>query len=318
MADTTPVVVAGEALVDLTPGTTADGRAALVPVLGGAPLNVATAAARLGADVTWSGPVGSDGFGADLRARLVDEGLGADLVVDVDAPTSLAAVRLDDRGSADYVFYLDGTTLRHPDAVVPDLPDGAALVVACGALGLTDAPYGTALADALRREADVRPVWLDPNLRPSAVDDRGAYLALLDELVAGCTLVKVSDEDLAWLADGDRDTALAIARRWAGAGPALVVLTLGPDGALALRPGRDEVSVAGVPVEVVDTVGAGDTVTGALVAELQARDAVAAPGLARLTDHDVAAVLGVAAAAAGVTCTRRGADPPTRAELPRV
>lgn len=308
-------VIAGEALIDLTPATSTDGRPAMVPVLGGAPLNVATAAARQGASVAWSGPVGDDGFGADLRARLVDEAIATDLVVDVAAPTSLAAVHLDDGGSASYVFYLDGTTLRHPDARVPELPADVPLVVTMGAIGLDDVPYGTALATAVRAESTRRPVWLDPNLRPSAVGDRAGYLAMLDDVVAGCALVKVSDEDIGWLLDAGRDAAVAHATQWAGSGPALVVVTLGPDGLLGLRPGREPVRVAGVEVDVVDTVGAGDTVTGTLVAELLRRGAADVEGLAALADEDLAVVLRRCVAAAAITCSRRGADPPASADL---
>ena len=308
-------VVAGEALVDLTPGSTADGRDALVPVLGGAPLNVAVAAARLGAAVGWSGPVGSDAFAGLVGERLKAEGIDAGAVVQVDAPTSLAVVHLDDEGRASYGFYLDGTSTRATGAVVPELPDGAALVVCAGAIGFEDPPYGAALAEALRREAGRRPVWLDPNVRPSAVDDPARYLALLDGLVAGCDVVKVSDEDLAALVGGGAEDAMQVARRWAGSGPAMVVATLGPDGLLALRDDGREVRVDGVAVEVVDTVGAGDTVTGALLAGLAARDALGAAAVRALPDDDVAAVLAAAAAAAAVTCTRRGADPPRADEL---
>lgn len=308
-------VVAGEALVDLTPGSTADGRDALVPVLGGAPLNVAVAAARLGARVGWSGPVGADAFAGLVGQRLDAEGIDAGAVVRVDAPTSLAVVHLDDQGRASYGFYLDGTSTRATGAVVPELPDGAALVVCAGAIGFEDRPYGAALAEALRRETGRRPLWLDPNVRPSAVADPARYLALLDGLVAGCDVVKVSDEDLGALVGGGTDEALAVARRWAGSGPAVVVVTLGPDGLLALRDDGREVRVEGVPVEVVDTVGAGDTVTGALVAGLATRGALGAAGVRGLSDDELAAVLRRAAAAAAVTCTRRGADPPYADEL---
>lgn len=318
MAGDVVAVVAGEALVDLAPGRTVDGADALVPVPGGAPLNVAVAAARLGARVGWSGPVGSDGFGDVLRAHLAAEGIDDRAVVPVDAPTSLAVVHLDDEGRASYGFYLDGTSLRSPDAGVPALPDGAALVVCAGAIGFDDAPFGLGLADAVRRERGRRAVWLDPNVRPSAVPDPAAARRLLDELVPCCDVVKASDEDLALLAGapGDRDAGLALARTWAASGPRLVVVTLGADGALALRPGRDELRVAPVPVEPVDTVGAGDTVTGALLAELAARDALGGDALAALEDARLAASLRVAVAAAAVTCTRRGADPPRREELP--
>lgn len=308
-------VVAGEALVDLTPGSTADGRDALVPVLGGAPLNVAVAAARLGAVVGWSGPVGSDAFAQLVAERLAAEGIDDGAVVRVDAPTSLAVVHVDADGRASYGFYLDGTSTRATGAVVPELPDGAALVVCAGAIGFEDRPYGAALAEALRREAGRRPVWLDPNVRPSAVDDPARYLALLDGLVAGCDVVKVSDEDLAALVDGGADVALDVARRWARSGPAVVVVTLGAEGILALRDDGREVRVDGVPVEVVDTVGAGDTVTGALVAGLSAHDALGADAVRALADDDLAAVLRRAAEAAAVTCTRRGADPPRSDEL---
>jgi fructokinase len=312
------VVVIGEALVDLVPAATEAGPG-LVPRAGGAPANVAVGAARLGAPVAFAGSLSSDAFGRLLADHLAGEGADLSLAPLVDAPTPLAVVSLDDAGVATYGFYLSATAAEALTAttVTPLLgADGderpAVVHVSCGAVTLVDAAGGRALTSLLHQAHGRVLTSFDPNVRPTFVDDLGAYAGAVEAVLPACDLVKVSDEDLGHLYPGT-DVA-EVARRWREAGAGAVVVTLGPDGAL-VEAAAGAASVPGVPVEVVDTVGAGDTFGAALLAWLH-RHGVA--DRAALDDLDLEAwrdALDQGARAAAITCTRVGADPPHAADL---
>lgn len=306
---TTPaVVVAGEALVDLVPRGDA-----LWPSAAGSPVNVAVGLGRLEVPTAFAGTVSTDGFGDLIATRLNDAGVALDLLNPVEAPTTLAVVHLDAEGRATYGFYLEGTSagVLRTD-MLPSLPDGAALHVSFGAIGPSHEPVGDALCRLLRREAGQRVVSLDPNVRTSAIGDLGTTLARLEDAVDASDVVKISDEDLALLHPGTDPEV--VAARWADGGPGLVVVTRGPDGAVAFA-GSERLEVAGRRVAVVDTVGAGDAFTSGLLASL------ATTGLLdreRLRGADPAAIADAiehAVGVAAITCTRAGADPPTAAEV---
>ena len=304
------IVVAGEALVDLAPRGEQ-----LLPLPGGSPYNVAVGLARLESEVAYLGGLSNDGFGQIMADRLRAEGADLALVAWTDAPTTLAVVHLDDDGRASYGFYLDGTaaaSLRESD--LPPLPDGAALHISMGAIGLQYDPAGRTLAALIAREHGRRFVSFDPNIRPSAIaGDVADYATTMEEVVADLTLVKVSDEDLQLLYP-DRDP-IEVARTWAGSGPSLVVVTRGPDGAVALAPEGEPIAVPGESVQVVDTVGAGDAFTSGLLTWLDRHDALSDAGLRALSAGQIEAALVFARHVAAITCTRAGSEPPHAAEL---
>jgi fructokinase len=304
----TPVVVAGEALVDLVPAT----ENTLRPLPGGSPFNVAVGLGRLAVPTRYLGVVGRDGFGELLHERLLAAGVGLDDAPRRELPTTLAVVHLDDAGRASYGFYLEGTTAASLEASeLPRLPDGAVLQVSFGAIGPTHPTAGVALTALMEREAGDRVVCLDPNVRPAALET--GTRARLEELLPACDVVKTSDEDLALLAPGTDPERLAA--DWLTRGPALVVVTRGGQGAVALHAsGRTE--VPGRPVDVVDTVGAGDAFTAGLLHHLASTGLVDRSTLEACDETAIVALLDHASTVAAVTCTRAGADPPTLDELP--
>ena len=310
------VVVAGEALVDLVPDP--DGRLRALP--GGSPFNVAVGLGRLGVDTALLGALSDDAFGRLLADRLDDAGVRMRPAARTSRPTTLAMVHLDDAGHASYGFYLDGTSatgfggadVAQADAEEPALAT-APLHVSLGAVTLASDGTGATLA-GLIAEAASRPfVSLDPNVRPAVIGDMAAERAALERAVAAVDLVKVSDEDLAALMPG-RDP-LAVAGEWARSGPALVVVTRGGDGATAVRAEGGTLTVASLPVSVVDTVGAGDAFTSGLLAALDERALLDRHALRSADAGTLREVLDLASRVAAITCTRRGAEPPTRAEL---
>lgn len=307
------IVVAGEALIDLAPR---DGL--LLPLAGGSPYNVAVGLGRLGRDTGYLGGLSQDAFGAMMAARLQADGVDLSLATTFEQPSTLAVVHLDDAGRATYGFYLDGTAAALVDDThLPALPEGASLHVSLGAIGFAHAPTGRALAALLRREAGARLTSLDPNVRSLAFDQAGGvarYAHLVDEVVTGLDLVKVSDEDLEQL-HPELGGWHAVARRWARSGPALIVVTRGPEGAVALAADGGEVTVPGEPVEVVDTVGAGDAFTSGLLAWLDREGVTDRAALGALSEPALEAALGYARRVAAITCTRAGSDPPRADEV---
>jgi fructokinase len=301
------IAVAGEALIDLVPA--GDGALAAHP--GGGPFNTARTLGRLERPVAYVGRLSTDAFGAQLAARLADDGVRLDAHVRTDDPTTLALVELDEDGSARYRFYDEGTSapgLTEADALAA-LPDGVAFLHV-GTLGLVLEPMAAAL-EALASELSGRAlVMVDPNCRPAVISDPAGYRARLARVLAHSDVVKVSDDDLAWLAPGVPATDAA--RALLGQGPAVVLLTRGAEGALALTAGAEE-ELAAPPVEVVDTIGAGDAFSGGWLAWWSEREL----GRADLADAaSVTEATRFACLVAALTCARAGASPPARSELP--
>ncbi len=299
--------MAGEALVDLiqSPG----GSLSAVP--GGGPFTSARALARLGADTVFLGALSTDRFGRLLRETLVADGVDVSLAPATDAPTTLALAELDATGSARYRFYLLGTSapaLLPVDTAAVRAQPPAALHV--GTLGLVLEPMADTLAGLI---CDLPPdtlVLVDPNCRPTAVADPVAYRRRLDAVLDRADVVKVSTEDLAYLEPGHA-SAVDAARALRREGHQTILLTDGGAAALAVHGGGVE-SVPVPPVQVVDTVGAGDTFGGAFLA------AWLDGGLGVEVLSSAAALrtmVGRAVLAAALACTREGAQPPTAAEL---
>lgn len=310
-----PVVVAcGEALVDLIGEADRDGAVAYRARPGGSPMNVAVAAARLGVPTAFLTRFARDAFGDLLVAHVSRAGVDLRLAERGPEPTSLAVVTLDADRNASYAFYRAGTAdPAYDPRPRPTLP--ASVAVGCVSLSLLLDPARAAFRDLVAasgrageraggRAGAGRVRWIaDPNVRPALMPDPAAFLADIDAWAALVDAIKVSDEDLRHLGVAEADAAA----RWAAAGVDAVVVTAGPEGARLHRAGRPVLAVPGRAVPVVDTVGAGDTFTAALATGLADR--------APLDDARWRAVLERAVAAASITCTRAGADPPTATEL---
>jgi fructokinase len=311
------IVVAGEALIDLvvSPGGQVDARP------GGSPYNAARSLARLGVETTFLGRLARDGLGRVLRDRLAAEGAAIGVPEPSSRPSTLAVATLDQAGSAEYAFYLDGTAgadLGY-EALKKALPaDATALHV--GDLGLVMEPVGAAIERLIRSDvpADAL-VLLDPNCRPSAVADHEAYRRRIGVIARRADIVKASTEDLAYLyPDAPPEEA---AKALLDSGSSLVLVTDGPRPARAFLP--DSILAEEVPsVTVVDTIGAGDAFGGGFLAWWTAhglgRTDLGRPASARDApprDALVGKALRAAVAVAALTCTRPGADPPTLAEV---
>jgi fructokinase len=305
------IVSCGEALIDFLPRKDASGADVFRPFAGGSPFNVAIAMSRLGAPAGYFGGLSTDFFGQMLRETL--EANGVDLsVADINhRPTTLAFVSLAD-GNARYAFFDEGSAGRMIEE--SDLPALPATVEALhfGSFSLAEEPCGSALETLMQREQRDRVIMLDPNIRPTLIKNRDGYIARINRLVEMTDIVKLSEEDLAWLAPGVDFEAFASG--WLELGTRLVLLTRGIDGATAISR-RASASIEGIAVSVVDTVGAGDTFTAAILAGLKSRELLSKPAIAALSHEQMTEALTFANKAASITVSRAGADPPRLDEM---
>ena len=295
----TTVWVAGEVLIDLIPKD--GGRVAIV---GGGPANTAKALARLGFDSYFIDGISTDAYGEQARAELLADGVKLDYTLSSNSPTCVANVSLDVDGGATYEFLIDGTaTFDFNESWLPD-PSNPPAVLHVGTLATIVEPGATNLFNWAEKVK--APLVFDPNIRTSVVSDRARYLAIMEKWAAISSVIKMSEDDLAWLYP-DMDFRAA-AENFINEKTQLVVLTRGASGMDGYTE-DGEVSVPGVSVDVVDTVGAGDTVGAILV------EAIVKYGLDNLVGITLEKALHRAARAAAITCSRAGANPPTFQEL---
>jgi fructokinase len=290
--------VCGEVLIDILPTG---------PVVGGGPANTAKALARLGYEVDFIDGISTDAYGVSARKELSRDGVGLALSLTSDKPTCTATVTLDSKGSASYEFLIDDTaTFDFNSSWLPDPERLKPSVLHIGTLVTIIEPGASVLFDWAVKVGEFAPIVFDPNIRPSVMADRAKYAAAVEKWVSISSVVKVSDDDIAWLYPSD--SLDVVAHRWIEAGVNAVVVTRGAKGLIGFTAsGMEEVD--GVKVDVVDTVGAGDTV-GAIVVEGIIKHSVHG-----LQGQVLNAVLRKAAIAAGITCSRAGAQPPRAHEL---
>jgi fructokinase len=305
------LVCCGDALIDMIPAQTVDGRDCYVPAIGGSCCNIAVALGRLGAEVGFMGGIAKDFFGDLLVQGLAASNVSTRYVARLDHETTLGFVKLGGH-EPQYAFYDDATAgrlWRRSDS--PPLGDEVRLVH-IGSVTLIAPPVADECVALFEVEKGRRLLSVDPNCRPTLIRDVAAYRQRLERIIALADIVRLSRSDLAFLLPDTPGEAAAAS--WLASGASLVVLTEGDAGATAWWPGG-RVHAPAVKADVVDTIGAGDSFLAALLVRLDATGKLSREGLRQLTASGVAAALTFAAAAAALTCMRSGASPPWRHEL---
>ncbi len=307
------ILCCGEALIDMVPGTSVDGDACFAPKAGGAVFNTAIALGRLGAGVGLFTGVSDDLFGRILQDELAASMVKTHHLVTCDAPSSLAFVELNE-GQARYTFYTDNaadTSLTSAE-VPSDLNDVKAMFF--GGISLCTDPTASTLNDLMRAKADDCLMMIDPNIRAAFISDETSYRARLHDMIGLSDILKISDEDLAWLAPNATDISDQL-NTLLGDSNTLVFVTKGSEGAVAYRGGQQIAQASSVKVTVADTIGAGDTFNAGVLHVLQQHDALNKSFAANPDLPVVQAALELAVRAAGVTVSRKGANPPWAHEI---
>ena len=306
------ILSCGEALIDMLPRRSTEGEAAFAPYAGGAVFNTAMALGRLGAPSGFFSGLSNDMLGEILADTLTASNVDISHCARSDRPTTVAFVKLVN-GQATYAFYDEGTAGRM--LALSDLPELGAEIEAVfvGGISLVNDPAASTYEALQAREAPLRVTMIDPNIRPGFIAGKEVeYRARIERMVARADIVKLSDEDLHWL-EGAGDL-VQLARGILAKGPKVVFITEGAAGARAVTATQDRF-VAAQKVDVVDTVGAGDTFNAGVLAALHQAGALSKARVAALSDAELDAALSLGTRAAAVTVSRAGANPPWAAEL---
>ncbi|OYR10577.1 pfkB carbohydrate kinase family protein [Brucella grignonensis] len=295
----------------MLPRETAEGETAFVPFAGGSVFNTAIALGRLSVPTGFFSGLSSDFFGEVLRDALARSNVDYSYSAISDRPTTLAFVRLVD-GQARYAFYDENTALRMLSESDIPLIDDAIDALLFGCISLISEPCGSVYEALMTHEASKRVMFLDPNIRASFITDREKHLARMKRMIALADIVKLSDEDLDWF--GEKGNHDEIAAEWLKLGPKLIVITKGAHGADAYT-AKATVRVPGVKVDVVDTVGAGDTVNAGILASLHGQGLLTKDAVANLDEDQIHAAVALGVRAAAITVSRAGANPPWAHEM---
>jgi fructokinase len=305
------ILCCGEALIDFLPRKGADGEAVFQPFNGGSVYNTAIALGRLDVPVGLFAGLSQDFFGDSLREGLGESHVSLKFCRTKPNHTTLAFVKLVD-GHARYSFIDDASAARMlTKADLPKLPK-AVTALHFGSISLIPEPCGGTYEALLKREHKSRVISIDPNIRASLIKDRKGHLARLNRLMAMADIVKISDEDVKWMT-GKTDIK-AFAKKQLKAGAKLVAVTKGGEG-VELFHGKRHIVLTAPKVKVADTVGAGDTFTAGLLTHLHRNGLLTKKSIAALSDDAIAAAATFAMAAAAITCSRAGANPPWAREM---
>ena len=258
------ILCCGEALIDMLPRQLEDGEGVFLPVPGGAVFNTAIALGRLGEKAGFFSSLSTDMFGDQLVSALEASSVDASLCLRKPLPTTLAFVKLTD-GQAEYSFFDENSAGRNLEgADLPNLP-GEVRALHFGAISLIPEPCGGAYEKLMERNQD-KLLSLDPNIRPGFITDPTAHRQRISRMAQMADIIKVSDEDLEWIADGQ--SVDSVIDEWLKGSVSVVLLTKGKDG-VSVFSGSSQFDMPAPLIKVVDTIGAGDTFNAGMLAGLR-------------------------------------------------
>lgn len=320
------ILVIGEALIDLIENRYQPG--SFNAVVGGANANVALALARRGTKHQFLGRISNDSFGQTIRERLASNGVHLDYSIAADELTTLAVVKMNSAGVPSYAFYVKETAdwgwTQDELPTNSDFENLHATAIQFGCLTMAMQPSSSVIEAWAREHFEQNSVTIshDINMRPALGFDRETERVRVERLNAISHVIKASDEDIYWLYDlAEGSSVDDIVASWIGDTDRLVLVTRGANGTSIYRRGQVRIDVPTRKINVVDTVGAGDTFCANLLGQLSDIDALGTDPfdrLGNLSDGDLQGMVRVAAIAASITCERAGCEPPTRSDLDAV
>ena len=307
------IIVIGEALIDLIQDR--NNKDEYKAVVGGANANVAIALARLEAPHTFLARLSTDSFGQQIKEKLTKNNVNITKAITTQEPTTLAVVSINEQGSPSYSFYVNGTA--DWGWTPEELPQLEANAIQFGCLTMAMEPGNLVIEEWAKAQSNEKTISHDINMRPALGFNQAKELTRVERVNSFSHIIKASDEDLEWL-DPSR-TPEETAKKWSI--NKLVLITKGADGVDVYKNGQMLFNVPSRKIKVVDTVGAGDTFTANLLAQLQENNHLGenpTANLMNIKDEDLKEFVRVAGIAASITCERAGAEPPTKADLKKL
>tara|TARA_Y100000590_G_scaffold67658_2_gene73512 strand:+ start:652 stop:1590 length:939 start_codon:yes stop_codon:yes gene_type:complete len=307
------IAVCGEALIDFAPIEISDNRAYL-PIPGGSPYNVAIGLGRLGCPVDFIGKLSTDEFGKNLRKNLLANGGNDRFTISGAEPSTLAFIHIEKGEEPHFSFFSNNSADRN--FTISDLPkslNSEIQAVHFGSFSLAHEPIASTLEKLIEREHNERIISIDPNIRPSFVTEKYEYIKRLEKLISLATIVKVSVADIEWMYPDSNPKK--IISQWINSGPSLAILTSGEKGSYAETPSGIKINSPAKPVNIVDTVGAGDSFMSALLWWLLEKKFLNLQSIKTLKEKDIENLLIYSSTAASITCGRSGANPPFANEI---
>ena len=307
------ILCCGESLIDMIPEQTIKGGSGFVPHAGGAIFNTAIGMGRLECRVGLMSGMSTDIFGQQLMAELTTSNVDTSNVILSDRPTTLAFVQLTD-GQASYLFYDENSAGRMIE--VEDMPYQLEAVTTflLGGISLHCDPGAEAYVRFAETHANGSVVMVDPNIRPSFISNEIRFRDRIERMLRLADIVKVSDEDLNWLFPESETIEIKVARLQK-LGPGIVVLTRGISGVKAWKPEGNPIFVDSLKVDVVDTVGAGDSFNAGFLTSLANAGLLNKGTIRLISESDIVSALNFGVRTAAITVGRVGANPPWRDEL---
>ncbi|UXM96610.1 carbohydrate kinase (plasmid) [Bartonella sp. HY329] len=305
------ILCCGESLIDMLPVATHNGESAFLPVVGGSVFNSAVSLGRLGIQTGFFSGLSHDFFGKMLCDTLDEAKVDYSFATLSDRPTTLAFVKMVGQ-HAQYAFFDENTAgrmLHESDMPVLDEHIKALLF---GCISLISEPCGSVYEALMTKASRENVIYLDPNIRVDFIKDRQKHLDRLSRMIRHSDIVKLSNDDLKWFADDVDEKVLA--QEWLNNGAKLVVITKGADGMVAYSQ-QFCVEIESEKVEIVDTVGAGDTVNAGILASLEDHGLLNKQAITKLNEAQIYEALHLAKQVAAITVARAGANPPWRHEL---
>jgi fructokinase len=314
------ILVIGEALIDLIESREAKGQ--FQAVVGGANANVALALARRGTDHQFLARISSDRFGILIKDRLGSNNVNMDYIINTDEPTTLAVISVNAQGSPTYNFYTNGTAdwgwTKQELPTKETVKSLNAKAISFGCLTMAMEP-GNLIIEAWAKDLkDDLAISHDINIRAALGFDRNKERERVERVNSFSHIIKASDEDIEWLYDLQPESDLTeIINNWIGNTEKIVLLTRGSQGTRIYR-GKETIDVPARKIQVVDTVGAGDTFVANLLGQLEDNNYLGENALTKLeslTNEDLAEYVRISGIAASIACERAGCEPPTLEEV---
>jgi fructokinase len=302
----------GDALIDFLPVKSAEGRDAVVPMVGGSCFNTAIGMARLGAPTGFVGGISTDLFGRMIADHATDSGVDLRFATRSEHQTTLAFVRTV-AGDPQYAFYDEQSASRNWSYRQGSIPFAEVEAIHVGSTTLVDEAGAAQVLAMIQDARGSTAISFDPNCRPNFVKHKGRYLDCMDAFARMADIIRMSDTDFGYLY-GDEDCS-SNAQSLIEAGVSLFVITRGSQGARAWHREAGALEIEAPKVKIADTIGAGDSFQAALLFALRAIGRIRPSSLARATADELRGVLSFASLCAAFTCGRAGADPPRRSDV---